>query len=109
MLTVYTIGHSTRTTDEFVGLLNDYGVNRLVDIRTVHRSRHNPQFGRDVVQEVLQAASIRYLDVYAGRCNASFRAYANYLQTPEFAAGIDELVDLAGEATTGVMCAEAVP
>ncbi|WP_194828195.1 DUF488 domain-containing protein [Nocardia sp. XZ_19_231] len=123
MLTVYTIGHSTRTTDEFVGLLNDYGVTRLVDIRTVPRSRHNPQFDREALQEVLQAASIRYLylaalgglrhgessDANAGWRNASFRAYANYMQTPEFAAGIDELVELAGEATTAVMCAEAVP
>ncbi|MFD6105452.1 DUF488 family protein [Nocardia salmonicida] len=103
MLTVYTIGHSARTTDEFVGPLNDYGVTR---------SRHNPQFGHDVLQEVLQATSIRYLylaalgglrrgassDVTAGRRNASFRAYANHMRTPEFDAGIDELVDLAGEA-----------
>ncbi|MGW0639608.1 DUF488 domain-containing protein [Nocardia salmonicida] len=103
MLTVYTIGHSTRTTDEFVGPLNDYGVTR---------SRHNPQFGHDVLQEVLQAASIRYLylaalgglrhgessDVTAGWRNASLRAYANHMKTPVFAGDTNELVELAGEA-----------
>ncbi|MGY0499167.1 DUF488 domain-containing protein [Nocardia sp. FBN12] len=123
MLTVYTIGHSTRTADEFVGLLDDYGVTQLVDIRTVPRSRHNPQFGRTTLPEILRAKDIRYLylaalgglrhgassDLNSGWRNASFRAYADYMQTPEFSTGIDELVDLAGTATTAVMCAEAVP
>lgn len=60
MLTVYTIGHSTRTADEFVGLLDDYGVTQLVDIRTVPRSRHNPQSGRETLAEILRAKDIRY-------------------------------------------------
>ncbi|MFC4373551.1 DUF488 family protein [Nocardia halotolerans] len=123
MLTVYTIGHSTRTADEFVGLLHDYGVTQLVDIRTVPRSRHNPQFGRETLPETLAAAGIHYVylaalgglrhteagDLNAGWRNASFRSYANYMQTPEFAAGMDELVDLAGARRTAIMCAEAVP
>lgn len=120
---MYTIGHSTRTADEFVGLLHDYEVTRLADIRTVRRSRHNPQFGREVLPETLRAAGIEYhalpalgglrhgalTDRTAGWRNASFRAYAEYMQTPEFAAGIDELRAMAATATTAIMCAEAVP
>lgn len=123
MLTVYTIGHSTRTADEFIGLLGAYAVTQLVDIRTVPRSRHNPQFGRETLPQILRAADISYVylaalgglrhgessDLNAGWRNASFRAYADYMQTPDFAAGVDELVDLARAATTAVMCAEAVP
>ncbi|MFC6010398.1 DUF488 family protein [Nocardia lasii] len=123
MLTVYTIGHSTRTAEEFVGLLHDYGVTQLVDIRTVPRSRHNPQFGRDELPETLRAAGIQYVylaalgglrhgaksEENAGWRNASFRQYADYMQTPEFRAGLDELIELAHQATTAIMCAEAVP
>ncbi|MGW5437664.1 DUF488 domain-containing protein [Nocardia asteroides] len=123
MLTVYTIGHSTRTANEFVDLLQTYGVTQLADIRTVPRSRHNPQFGREQLPATLDAAGIHYVylaalgglrhgnrtDLNTGWRNASFRAYADYMQTPEFTAGIDELVDLARTAPTAVMCAEAVP
>ncbi|MFD4431978.1 DUF488 family protein [Nocardia sp. NPDC058497] len=123
MLTVYTIGHSTRTAEELIGLLHAYDVTQLVDIRTVPRSRHNPQFGRQELPGTLRGAGINYVylaalgglrhgplsDVNAGWRNASFRAYADYMQSPEFATGIDELVDLAGFAPTAIMCAEAVP
>ncbi|WP_280298054.1 DUF488 family protein [Nocardia neocaledoniensis] len=123
MLTVYTIGHSTRTADEFLALLHAYGVTQLADIRTVPRSRHNPQFGREILPATLHQAGIDYVylaalgglrhgtpsDRNAGWRNASFHAYADYMQTPEFAAGITELMELAGAATMAIMCAEAVP
>jgi uncharacterized protein (DUF488 family) len=122
-VTIYTIGHSTRSIEEFVALLCAYEVGLLVDIRTVPRSRHNPQFGRERLPELLADAGIRYLhlaglgglrhspasDVNAGWRNASFRSYADYMQTAEFAAGIDELLAVATDAPTAIMCAEAVP
>ena len=122
-MTIYTIGHSTRSIEEFVSLLHAYEVRLLVDIRTVPRSRHNPQFGRERLPDELADAGIRYLhlaslgglrhspasEVNAGWRNASFRSYADHMQTPEFAAGIDELMTLADSTCTAIMCAEAVP
>ena len=121
--TVFTIGHSTRTIGEFVELLHAQGVRQLVDIRTIPRSRHNPQFGQDQLPGSLAEASIRYSylaklgglrssrqdSLNAGWRNASFRSYADYMQTDDFAAGVDELVALAEKAPTAIMCAEAVP
>jgi uncharacterized protein (DUF488 family) len=121
--TIYTIGHSTRSIEEFLELLHAFGVHVLADIRTVPRSRHNPQFGRERLPAELSAAAIAYLhlpalgglrhspksELNAGWRNASFRSYADYMQTPEFAAGIDELLALAADTTTAIMCAEAVP
>lgn len=123
MTTVYTVGHSTRPIEEFVELLAANQVRRLVDIRTVPGSRHNPQFGEAALAESLPAAGIEYCQLKdlgglrpktnstlnAGWENDSFRAYADYMQTPEFARGIAELIDLADERVTAIMCAEAVP
>lgn len=120
---VLTIGHSTRSIEGFVDLLRAHGVKRLVDVRTVPRSRRNPQFNREALPEPLDAAGIRYVhmpglgglrhprrdSVNTGWRNASFRGYADYLQTPEFAANLDELVKLAGRGQIAIMCAEAVP
>lgn len=121
--TVYTVGHSTRPLDEFVALLRAYGIAALVDIRTVPKSRHNPQFNRDALSESLPARGLDYRHLPAlgglrhtrkdspngGWRNASFRGYADHMGTAEFAAGLDELLGVAADATTAIMCAEAVP
>jgi uncharacterized protein (DUF488 family) len=122
-LTVYTIGHSTRAAAEFVGLLEMRAVRMLVDVRTIPRSRHNPQFNSDALPATLAAADIQYAhmpslgglrraqpdSVNTGWRNASFRGYADYMQTSAFAAAIDELIDIARAQPTAIMCAEAVP
>ncbi|MEO7132430.1 MAG: DUF488 domain-containing protein [Dermatophilaceae bacterium] len=120
---IYTIGHSTRPLEEFIAVLETYGIDSLVDIRTVPKSRHNPQFHIDSLRETIPAAGIDYHHLEAlgglrhsrkdspnrGWRNTSFRGYADYLGTPEFAAGLDELLAIAADHTTAIMCAEAVP
>lgn len=120
---LYTIGHSTRTLDELVALLRDHGVSILADIRTIPRSRHNPQFEQEALRTALSRRRIRYVHLPAlgglrkahkdspngGWRNASFRGYADYMQTEDFERGLAELEALAAEGTVAVMCAEAVP
>jgi uncharacterized protein (DUF488 family) len=120
---VYTIGHSTRPVDAFIALLRAHGVRHLVDVRTIPRSRHNPQYNSDALATTLAAAGIGYShmkslgglrrpkpdSINAGWRNESFRGYADYMQTPEFAAAIAELLALGAEQPTAIMCAEAVP
>lgn len=121
--TVYTVGHSTRPLEEFVALLGAYRIEALVDIRTVPKSRHNPQFNRDELAVSLPDRGIDYRHLAAlgglrhtrkdspnvGWRNTSFRGYADYMGTPEFATGLDELLAVAAKQTTAIMCAEAVP
>jgi len=121
-VTLYTIGHSTRSIDEFIDLLNNHGVSLLVDIRTVPRSRHNPQFNKDALPGSLSAAGIEYRhfpelgglrkargdSINTGWRNASFRGYADYMQTPEFEEGLKQLISMAEIRTVAIMCAEAV-
>ena len=123
MLTIYTIGHSTRPIDEFISLLNAYGIRQLVDIRTIPKSRHNPQFMQESLEKSLPATDIRYIymkdlgglrhgdkdSVNLGWRNRSFRSYADYMQTDGFKTAIEELITLAEKAPTAIMCAEAVP
>jgi len=120
---VFTVGHSTHPLGEFIALLKAHGVKRLVDVRTVPRSRHNPQFNSDLLADALHAARIVYTHLpglgglrHAGKDspntgwrNASFRGYADYMQTPEFADALHELLALAERQTVAIMCAEAVP
>ncbi len=120
---VLTIGHSTRPIDIFVRLLAANGVTHLVDVRTVPRSRHNPQFNSDALAGALQGAGIAYTHVpglggfrqaspdsaNAAWRNASFRGYADYMQTPPFAQHLAEVITLAGQERIALMCAEAVP
>jgi hypothetical protein len=116
--------HSTRTIDEFVGLLQHYGVVTLADVRTMPRSRRNPQFNTDTLSSALGDAAIAYAHLPAlgglrrglgdaspntGWRNASFRGYADYMQTAEFARGLEELRTLTVAGPVAVMCAEAVP
>ena len=120
---VLTVGHSTRPLDDFNALLNDHGVELLADVRTVPRSRHNPQFNRETLPERLAAAGIGYVhlaglgglrharrdSINTGWRNASFRGFADYMQTPEFDTALEELVALARTKPVAIMCAEAVP
>jgi len=120
--TLYTIGHSTRTWAEFVGLLKAWRIEELVDVRTVPRSRAFPQFGTKRMAKALPKAGIGYVHLPAlgglrharkdstntGWRNASFRGYADYMRTPEFEAGLDELNALRKRRRTCVMCSEAV-
>lgn len=122
---VYTIGHSTHPIDEFIRMLTAHDIARLVDVRTVAGSRHNPQFGEQELAASMAGAGIDYqrltelgglrhspaaaASINGAWRNTSFRNYADYMQTPEFAAGIDELIALAEKQTVAIMCAEAVP
>jgi uncharacterized protein (DUF488 family) len=120
---VLTIGHSTCTLHEFIALLKAHAVTLVVDVRTIPRSRHNPQFNEDSLPDSLKKAGVGYVhmpglgglrhakhnSVNAGWRNASFRGYADYMQTTEFQNQIDELVQLAKEHRIALMCAEAVP
>jgi uncharacterized protein (DUF488 family) len=119
---ILTIGHSTRAIEEFINLLQANGVELLIDIRSVPRSRMNPQFNRDTLPDSL-AAGIDYLHMPAlgglrhprpdsentAWRNESFRGYADYMQTPEFAGAIEKLIGLGGAKQVAIMCAEAVP
>ena len=121
--TVLTIGHSTRTIEEFIRLLKAHGVTCIVDVRTVPRSRRNPQFNRETLPASLQAVGIAYIHMAAlgglrrpkpdsintGWRNASFRGYADYMQTPEFRTTLEKLLLLAKKQRVALMCAEAVP
>jgi uncharacterized protein (DUF488 family) len=121
--TVLTVGHSTRPLVEFIALLNAHSVTRLVDVRTVPRSRHNPQFNSDVLPSALARDGIRYEHMAGlggfrrthpgspneGWRNASFRGYADYMQTPEFAESLAALITVALGERVALMCAEAVP
>jgi hypothetical protein len=120
---ILTIGHSTRPIDEFIALLQQHGVERLVDIRTIPRSRHNPQFNSETLAKSLARAGIEYAhlkelgglrrarhdSINMGWWNASFRGYADYMQTPEFEEALQRLLRLCEQKRCAVMCAEAVP
>jgi uncharacterized protein (DUF488 family) len=120
---VMTIGHSTRPVKELIGLLKAHQVQRLVDVRTIPRSRHNPQFNRSELSAALHSARLHYKhmpglgglrharpdSINTGWHNASFRGFADYMQTPEFRENLDELIELAMAERVAIMCAEAVP
>jgi uncharacterized protein (DUF488 family) len=118
-----TVGHSTRTSQEFIQLLKAHQVKRLVDVRTIPRSRHNPQFNRSELSPALHSSRLHYTympglggfrhprrdSLNAGWHNASFRGFADYMQTPEFRNNLDGLIRLARTERIAIMCAEAVP
>lgn len=120
---LYTIGHSTRPTAELIGLLRAAGVDLLADIRTVTRSRRNPQFNADALRASLAGHGIRYEHIAklgglrrtrkdstnTGWRNASFRGYADYMETADFESGLQELRRLTAQGTVALMCAEIVP
>ncbi len=122
-MTIWTIGHSTRTIEAFIGLLQSRQIALVVDVRTVPRSRYNPQFNKETLPGSLSAAEIDYIHMAGlgglrharadspntGWRNAAFRGYADYMQTAEFAESLSQLISLAREKRTCLMCAEAVP
>lgn len=123
MTQVFTVGHSTHPIDEFVRMLAANSVQVLADVRTIPKSRHNPQFGEDELRVSLPAAGIEYRrlaglgglrhttasSVNGAWRNASFRGYADYMQTPAFEEALGELLEIAERQAVAVMCAEAVP
>jgi uncharacterized protein (DUF488 family) len=120
---VLTMGHSTRSLEEFIDLLKAHSITSLIDVRSVPRSRHNPQFNGDTLPAALELAGIRYAHATGlggfrraspespnmGWRNASFRGYADYMQTAEFAENLAGLMALAMHERVVLMCAEAVP
>ena len=120
---VFTIGHSTRARKDFLEILRAHRVRELVDVRTIPRSRHNPQFNSAELARALRRADIRYEhmaelgglrrarpdSVNMAWRNVSFRGFADYMQTPDFRSAIDSLARLARQRRVAVMCAEAVP
>ena len=118
-----TVGHSTRPIETFIELLAGHGVTQLVDVRTVPRSRHNPQFSQEALPASLAAVGIGYVHApglggfrpagpdspNAGWRNLSFRGYADYMQTAEFDADLASVIELARTDCVALMCAEAVP
>jgi uncharacterized protein (DUF488 family) len=120
---IFTIGHSTRPIEMFVRLLKAHGVQRVVDVRTIPRSRHNPQFNRDQLSPALNRARIHYKHMAGlgglrharpdsgntGWRNTSFRGFADYMQTPEFENSLLRCIDLAKNERVVLMCAEALP
>jgi uncharacterized protein (DUF488 family) len=122
-IAVSTIGHSTYPIDEFIRMLIAHGIRQVVDVRTIPRSRRNPQFNRENLPASLEAAGIGYRhmpglgglrharkdSMNTGWRNASFRGYADYMQAPEFHENLNDLLQLTSKAPSAIMCAEAVP
>lgn len=123
MNTIYTIGHSTRTIEQFIALLRAHDIQMVVDVRTIPRSRHNPQFGQDMLSPALKEAGIEYThlaklgglrhaapdSINTGWQNSSFRGYADYMATDAFEEGLEELKSMAKKKRVAILCAEAVP
>jgi len=119
---IYTIGHSTRPQEEFIAMLKQFGVMLLADVRTIPRSRFNPQFNSDELSKALSREGIRYLHLKElgglrkprkdspniGWKHSGFRGYADYMLTPEFQEAIAKFLQIAEKQPTTVMCAEAV-
>jgi uncharacterized protein (DUF488 family) len=122
-LVIHTVGHSNRPLDEFIDLLRSHGISLLIDVRKMPRSRANPQFNIDTLPEELTRVGIKFRHLpglgglrrsrpdspNGGWRNRSFQAYADYMQTPEFADNLAILREAAGHDTVAIMCAEAVP
>ena len=120
---IFTVGHSTLPIEQFIALMRTYGITCVADIRTVPRSRHNPQFNGDALGGVLKTDDIEYTPLPAlgglrharkdspntGWRNKSFRGYADYMQTEGFAEGLATLIHMSRQKRTAIMCAEAVP
>jgi uncharacterized protein (DUF488 family) len=123
LLTIMTIGHSTRTWEVFLDLLRAHGVERVVDVRSIPRSKHNPQFDQETLRKKLHGARIGYVhlrklgglrhaqrdSLNMGWRTISFRGFADYMQTSEFNVGLQRLIKLAHHKRSALMCAEAVP
>lgn len=122
-ITIFTIGHSTRSIEEFIEILKKYCITHIVDIRTIPRSRHNPQYTQEALEKSLKLAGIAYTyleklggfrhtnpnSINTAWRNASFRGFADYMQTEEFKKGLEKLIYYASHDQVAIMCAEIVP
>lgn len=122
-INIFTIGHSTRTIDDFIAILKHYHITELIDIRTLPKSRYNPQFNSTPLAHALRNHHIGYRhqkklgglrhahpdSINTAWKNASFKGFADYMQTNEFKEGIDQLIEMAYKKSIVIMCAEAVP
>jgi uncharacterized protein (DUF488 family) len=120
---IFTVGHSTLPIERFMGMLHIYGIERLVDIRTIPRSRRNPQFNDTALAGSLGAQDGEYVHIQAlgglrharkdspntGWRNGGFRGYADYMQTAAFQDALEALIHMSGPKRMAIMCAEAVP
>lgn len=120
---IYTIGHSTRTIHYFIDLLKAFDIEMVIDVRTIPKSRHNLQFNQEALKKSLAASHIKYIlllklgglrhttkaSVNLGWHHASFRGFADYMQTEDFQEGLKELEGLSKTYLCAVMCSEAVP
>ncbi|MFA5388310.1 MAG: DUF488 domain-containing protein [Candidatus Omnitrophota bacterium] len=120
---IFTIGHGAKPVDEFISLLKTYKVQRIVDVRTIPRSRHNPQFNKEILPKSLKKVHIGYIhikglgglrhakkdSVNMAWKNASFRGFADYMQTEDFNKSVERLIKLAKQKKISIMCAESVP
>lgn len=123
MLRLLTIGHSTHQIDEFLDILSTFHILLVADVRTIPKSRHNPQFNEDSLRDSLKANGIEYIhmaglgglrrttkaSINTAWKNLSFRGYADYMQTTEFNNSLEDLIVIAKEKVTVIMCAESVP
>lgn len=122
-ITIFTIGHSTRPIEEFISILKAFDIKLVADVRTIPKSRFNPQFNSDVLKKSLKNHHIDYVHM-AGLGglrhpkkdspntawkNASFRGFADYMQTEAFKNSLTTLIETAEKQHTAIMCAEAVP
>ena len=120
---IFTLGHSTLPIERFVAVLQAYGIERLADIRTIPRSRHNPQFNDTALAKSLKAQHLEYVHIKAlgglrharkdspntGWRNEGFRGFADYMQTEGFESALEALIQMGREKRVAIMCAEAVP
>jgi uncharacterized protein (DUF488 family) len=119
---MWTVGHSTRSLSELTALVRAHGVELIADVRKIPRSRRHPHFDRETLPAALAAAGLGYVhlpglgglrrehrdSINRAWRNPSFRAYADYMQTPAFAEELDRLLALGRERPVAIMCAEAV-
>jgi uncharacterized protein (DUF488 family) len=122
-VTIYTIGHSTHPLERFLAILKAHQVEKIVDVRTIPKSRRHPHFTREAMEVSLPSHGIEYLhmpglgglrhprkdSINLAWKNAGFRGYADYMQTGAFEANLHTLIDVASQRRTAIMCAEAVP
>ncbi|HEX9059988.1 MAG TPA: DUF488 domain-containing protein [Clostridia bacterium] len=120
---IYTVGHSTRPIEEFIELLKSYGIEEVIDVRTIAGSKYNPQYNEENLRKSLEENGLAYLhlkelgglrhptkdSINKGWINKSFRGYADYMQTSEFSKAIEQLIVLSNKNKVVIMCAEAVP
>jgi uncharacterized protein (DUF488 family) len=120
---LFTIGHGTHPLDGFMATLQSFGINLVVDVRTIPRSRHNPQFNKETLPASLRPQGIDYRhwpglgglrkarpdSVNSGWRNASFRGFADYMQGHEFETNLEELIKIASQSEVVLMCAETLP